>query len=353
MKHLAVTMLFFVGCIALNAQEVTVTGKVTDEEGIGLSGATVYAIELGVGTTADMDGNYELTLPTGKVLLEASYVGFSASSKNVEVSENTTVNFVLSPGSFLDEVVVYSGSKKAEKLTSSTATVITIGAREIDRYAGNPAELLARKKGVDYFRAGIAAPAFNIRGFNSNFNSKNLQVVDNRFSSLIATGLPMGPLTTTIKEDTEQVELILGPNATLYGPNAHNGLIHTITKDPRKHQGLTGLPATLGSLGMGMPTIREDCDLQKNSTINGPSRPQANTPRPRSFTMPIRSTSTVNWPMAAREWTVLKRATKNLSSTTMSNSSRPRPVPILHPRRVPTLSLPTATATAPTFLLPM
>lgn len=250
MKHLAVTMLFFVGCIALNAQEVTVTGKVTDEEGIGLSGATVYAIELGVGTTADMDGNYELTLPTGKVLLEASYVGFSASSKNVEVSENTTVNFVLSPGSFLDEVVVYSGSKKAEKLTSSTATVITIGAREIDRYAGNPAELLARKKGVDYFRAGIAAPAFNIRGFNSNFNSKNLQVVDNRFSSLIATGLPMGPLTTTIKEDTEQVELILGPNATLYGPNAHNGLIHTITKDPRKHQGLT-VAGNLGVTGDG------------------------------------------------------------------------------------------------------
>ena len=58
-------------------------------------------------------------------------------------------------------------------------------------------------------------------------------------SSLIATGLPMGPLTTTIKEDIEQVELILGPNATLYGPNAHNGLINTISKDPRKYEGTT------------------------------------------------------------------------------------------------------------------
>ena len=56
---------------------------------------------------------------------------------------------------------------------------------------------------------------------------------------MIATGLPMGPLTTTIKEDIEQIEVVLGPNATLYGPNAHNGLINTITKDPRKYEGLT------------------------------------------------------------------------------------------------------------------
>ncbi len=82
-------------------------------------------------------------------------------------------------------------------------------------------------------------PALNIRGFNSNFNAKNLQVTDGRFSSLVATGLPLGPLNTTIKEDIERVELILGPNATLYGPNAHNGLLNTITKDPRTSQGTT------------------------------------------------------------------------------------------------------------------
>jgi outer membrane receptor for ferrienterochelin and colicins len=34
-------------------------------------------------------------------------------------------------------------------------------------------------------------------------------------------------------------EIILGPNAALYGPNAHNGLVSTITKDPRSSQGTT------------------------------------------------------------------------------------------------------------------
>ena len=64
-------------------------------------------------------------------------------------------------------------------------------------------------------------------------------MTDGRLSNLIATGLPMGPLSSTIKEDVERFEVILGPNATLYGPNAHNGLLNTITKDPRTSEGTT------------------------------------------------------------------------------------------------------------------
>ncbi len=38
----------------------------------------------------------------------------------------------------------------------------------------------------------------NIRGFNSAFNSKNLQVEDGRISTLVATGLPFGSFTTAV-----------------------------------------------------------------------------------------------------------------------------------------------------------
>ncbi|MFH4963420.1 TonB-dependent receptor [Gaetbulibacter sp. M235] len=240
MKHFITSMLMFLGIFTLNAQNGFLTGKITDNEGEPLSGASVYVAENGIGTTTDLDGTYKLELPVGNHAVKISYVGYSPSSQSVTITEGeTTLNVSLEPGVSLGEVMIVSGSKKAEKITDSPSTVIAISPKEIEEYAGNPAELLSRKKGVDYFRAGIATPAFNIRGFNSNFNSKNLQVVDDRLSSLIATGLPMGPLTTAIKEDIEQMEVILGPNATLYGPNAHNGLINTITKDPRKYQGTT------------------------------------------------------------------------------------------------------------------
>lgn len=240
MKNIVTLLALFACSLAAWGQSAKVTGKITDTDGQALLGANVMVKGTPNGAVSDLDGAYEMMIGAGRYTLIASYTGYTPSENTIEVEEGTTVtlNFNLTPGNDLD-VVVISSSKKPEKLTESPATIETIFAREIEEYAGNPGELLARQKGIDYFRAGIATPAFNIRGFNSNFNSKNLQVTDGRFSTLVATGLPFGPLATVIKEDIERVEVILGPNATLYGPNAHNGLMNTITKDPRTSAGTT------------------------------------------------------------------------------------------------------------------
>lgn len=233
------------------SQQGTISGKITDYNGEALPGANVVVLGSSKGTAADLDGNYSISINPGTYTLIASFTGFSNAEKTVEVAagETATLDFMLEEGFSLNTVVV-SGSKSVEKITESPATIETVLAEEIEAYAGNPAELIARQKGVDYFRAGAAIAGFNIRGFNSNFNSKNMQVNDGRFSTLVATGLPMGPLSTIVKEDVERFEVILGPNATLYGPNAHNGLINTITKDPRRYQGTT-FAANLGVNGDG------------------------------------------------------------------------------------------------------
>lgn len=240
MKQILTLIFLCLSVGIIQAQEGTLRGTITDTDGTPLVGANVVLQGSTLGTVTDLDGKYVLQLAAGPQDLVASYIGFTSTNFSVTIQANQTTSYDISltEGRALDEVVV-SGSKKPEKLTESPATIETIFSREIEEYAGNPGELIARQKGIDYFRAGIAAPAFNIRGFNSNFNAKNLQVTDGRFSSLIATGLPLGPLNTTIKEDIERVELILGPNATLYGPNAHNGLLNTITKDPRTSAGTT------------------------------------------------------------------------------------------------------------------
>lgn len=242
MKWITLTVLCLMSALAW-AQTGTVSGTVTDAvTGEPLIGANVFLEGSSSGTVTDTDGSFSLVVPAGRQVFTVSYVGYASESRTVEVQAGGKLgfNFTLAPvaGILTDQVVV-SASRRPEKLTESPATIETIFAQEIKQYAGNPAELIARQKGIDYFRAGIATPAFNIRGFNSNFNSKNLQVTDGRFSTLVATGLPMGPLNTTIKEDVERVEVILGPNATMYGPNAHNGLLNTITKDPRTSAGTT------------------------------------------------------------------------------------------------------------------
>lgn len=253
MQKLLLLFSFILLAATATAQSATITGQITGEGGEPLGGATVSIKGTTQGSVSDIDGNYSIKVSAGVSTLLISYVGYPTKEELIDAKagERLTKNITLSEGVRLNEIVV-SGSKKPERISESPATIETIFDREILEYAGNPAELVARQKGVDYFRAGLAAPAFNIRGFNSNFNAKNLQVTDGRFSTLVATGLPFGPLNTTIKEDIEQVEIILGPNSTLYGPNAHNGLLNTITKDPRKYQGTT-ITNNFGFTGDGDP----------------------------------------------------------------------------------------------------
>lgn len=250
MKKLCTLLILTLFTHFIHAQ---VTGTVTDAQtGEKLIGAAVTVVGTDIGTVTDIDGIYRLTVPTGTQQIKVSYVGYRTKIKEIAVAEDLVLDFELAESSILGDDVVISASKRQEKLTESPATIQTISAEQIENYAGNAAELISREKGVDYFRAGIASPAFNVRGFNSNFNSKNLQVTDGRLSTLIATGLPFGALDPVLQDDIERVEIILGPNSTLYGPNAHNGLMNTITKDPRKYQGLT-VTLTPGVSGDGDP----------------------------------------------------------------------------------------------------
>ena len=195
MKRLFTLTMLLCGSLLAFGQQATISGQVTDESGEALIGANVLVKGSTIGANTDLDGMYSLEVDPGTYTIFVSYVGYRDLNETVMVvsGEKMTLNLTLGTVTDLDMVVV-SGSRKPEKITESPATIETIFAREIESYAGSPADLVARQKGIEYFRAGIATPAFNIRGFNSNFNAKNLQVNDGRFSTLIATGLPLGPL---------------------------------------------------------------------------------------------------------------------------------------------------------------
>lgn len=244
MKKLLV-LLAFIASFAVNAQEETgtITGLVTDAEGLPLSGATVSITSISKGAMTDFDGVFTIEdVEIGTYEVKITYVGFESSINTITVLANTSVNIkskLNESNTILDEVIL-TANKQPQKITDVPATVNVITAAEIEEFPSfNIGELAARQKGVDFVRTGVLGTGINIRGFNSAFNSKNLQVTDDRLSTLIATGLPMGSFSTVTKDDIERVEILLGPNGTLYGPNAHNGLVSTITKNPRKSEGTT------------------------------------------------------------------------------------------------------------------
>ncbi len=243
MKSLFTALLIALAAVGLRAQRGQVTGKVTDSAtGEVLPGATVVVDGALGGTATDRNGMYTLSVEAGSRRLVVSLVGYQSAtvSVNVVAGQVVSADVALEPTGLRGSEVVVSASRRAEKLTNAPATISVINAQAIAELPSfNVAELLGRQKGLDYVRSGVLGIGVNARGFNSAFNPKNLQINDNRFSTLIATGLPLGALSTTVKEDVERVEVILGPSSALYGPNAHNGLLNTITKDPRTSEGTT------------------------------------------------------------------------------------------------------------------
>ena len=243
MKSLITTLLLTFVAIGLYAQRGSVTGKVTDSStGEALPGATVVVDGATGGTATDRNGSFSLSAEAGSRTLLISYIGYQTATVPVSISAGlaTPADVALESTGIRGSEVVVSASRRAEKLTNAPATISVVNAKAIAELPTfNVAELLGRQKGLDYVRSGVLGIGVNARGFNSAFNPKNLQINDNRFSSLIATGLPLGALSTTVKEDIERIEVILGPSSALYGPNAHNGLLNTITKDPRTSEGTT------------------------------------------------------------------------------------------------------------------
>ena len=77
--------------VAAGQEAVSVTGRVTDWAGRSVGFATVRVADAGVGTGADAEGRYELRLPAGRYVLEASAVGYVAARQEVRAEGKAVV----------------------------------------------------------------------------------------------------------------------------------------------------------------------------------------------------------------------------------------------------------------------
>lgn len=138
----------------------------------------------------------------------------------------------------LSEVIINS-LFRPEKITRAPAPVQVLTSNDLERFAGsNTGEMIFTLQGVETTRYGVDGITFNARGLHSAFNNKILQIVDGRIStSPLSGGLPVFNNGSTIKDDIQQIEIIVGPHTALFGPNAHNAVFNTITKDPRLYPG--------------------------------------------------------------------------------------------------------------------
>ena len=228
------TAMYSVPAMAAVAQSsaIKVSGQVVDEQGEPLLGATIRVKNSSVGTTTDLDGNFQLEVPGNAVLL-ISYVGYK--EREVAVRSRSVLGAVQlqSDDFMLDQVVVVGyGTQKKSDLTGSVAVVDTEALKQVSH--SNISSMLEGKvAGVQVTSDGQpgADPTVRIRGVGSFGDTSPLYVID---------GVPMG---TSIRDfssnDIETIQVLKDASAAaIYGSRAANGVVIITTKRGQKDQPL-------------------------------------------------------------------------------------------------------------------
>ncbi len=138
----------------------------------------------------------------------------------------------------LMNIEVSLASKKIEKVSNVAAAISVITSDDI-KYSGvtSIAEALRMVPGFEVGKLDASKWAISSRGFNSLFANKLLVLIDGRSVYTPMFSGVFWEAQDIFLEDLDQIEVIRGPGATLWGANAVNGIINVITKNARETQG--------------------------------------------------------------------------------------------------------------------
>jgi len=233
--------LLLIASVSLFGQSATLKGKITDETGAPIPGATIKFKDKESGTISLDDGSFTLQSP-GKGVLSITAVGFIAKEVNITSQQSIEVSLVKSTKQ-LEEVVVTALGVTRQKKALGYAIQEVNGSELTKSNEQNVLNSLSGKvAGVQVTAASGAVGASSrivLRGNNSFSNNQPLFVVDGVPVSNTSTALGSGgavdygnAIAELDPNNIASVSVLKGANAAaLYGYQAGNGVILITTKN--------------------------------------------------------------------------------------------------------------------------
>lgn len=243
MNYIKKTMLLCIMGLATAFAQETISGVVTDDQGVALPGATILEVGTNNGVTTDFDGNFTITVGSG-ASIEVSFVGYASSV--LDVSQGGSFTIALSAGNELTEVVVTGLGVAREKKSLGYSSQEIQGSEVSTVKVDNVVNSLSGKI------SGVQIKANNNFGGSANFlirgnssltgNNQPLFVVDgipvsNRLNNSSnqtrgSTGYDYGNAASDINpDDIESINVLKGSAASaIYGSRGANGVIVITTK---------------------------------------------------------------------------------------------------------------------------
>ncbi len=211
------------------SQSITGTVKSSTKEAIPF--ANIVVLNSTIGTAADKEGNFTLTLPNGNHTIVVSFVGYATQTKTaqIEKGKTTTIDFTLTEQSNqLDEVVVTS-EKKEETLQKTSIAVSALNEQQLRNYRiwdVRDLTAIAPNLFVIEHAGSTGANFVNVRGI-MGFTPE--QAVATYIDGVYQYDYFSAPSQYL---NIERIEVLRGPQGTLYGRNSLSGVVNIITKQP-------------------------------------------------------------------------------------------------------------------------
>nr|WP_321229698.1 TonB-dependent receptor [uncultured Psychroserpens sp.] len=232
-------------------QTKIITGKVVDDTGMPLVGATVMVKGANTGVITDFDGNFELSVPDDTTTLVISYLGYSP--QEVEIIGKTIIDVKMMPdNAALDEIVVIGYGTEKKALLSDAITSISskqvkdlpvssvdgilqgqAAGVQVQQNSGTPGgEMSVRIRGLSSI-SGSNQPLYIIDG---------IPVTTGDFGQIGYSGQGSSALADLNPGDIESISVLKDASATaIYGARGSNGIVLITTKRGKEQKSVVNV----------------------------------------------------------------------------------------------------------------
>lgn len=220
--------------IVMFGQNIAFSGKVTRaESGEVLIGASVSVKGTTRGTITDVSGKYKLNAKGEEVVLVAKYIGFKDREIAVKVNgrEKITVDFAMISNDTQLQDVVVTANKTEEYLQKVNIAATVISSKDIEQRTSYSTLDALKDAPLVLTDSWVASQtSFSIRGLANNFDNVGfestvgLYIDDVYFSRGFAFNSALF--------DIDRIEVLRGPQGTLFGKNTIGGVVNVISEKP-------------------------------------------------------------------------------------------------------------------------
>lgn len=218
------------GLVSLTSfsQSYSISGEVRDAERNLISGANVMIPELNKGTVTNSKGEYQLnTIPEGSYTLKVTYLGFETIEKLIEVSGDMQLDVTLNEANYMLDGIMVSAQKREQMNKEVPIAITSYGGKFLE--STNTFEYDALSEFVPGLQIQIQSvnnPGIVIRGITSDSGDSRVEPRVSVFQDGVSISKSRGSVVELY--DMERVEVLKGPQGTLFGRGAQIGAIHLI-----------------------------------------------------------------------------------------------------------------------------